>query len=44
MFSTENSNSIAQNEINFQVELANKTDNRPVSYKHPEGRISAQII
>ena len=24
---------IAQNEINVQVELANKTDNRTVSYK-----------
>ena len=28
---------IAQNEINVQVELANKTDNRTVSYKKQEG-------
>ena len=25
---------IAQNEVNVQGELANKTDNRAVSYKH----------
>ena len=28
---------IAQNEINVHVELANKTDNRMVSYKKQEG-------
>ena len=34
---------IAQNEINAQEELANKTDNRTVSYKHRTGRILVQI-
>ena len=29
---------IAQNEVNMQGELANKTDNRTVSYKHRTGR------
>ena len=30
---------IVQNKINVQGELANKTDNHTVSYKHPTGRI-----
>ena len=30
---------IVQNEINMQGELANKTYNRTVSYKHRTGRI-----
>ena len=34
---------IAQNEINVQGELANKTDNRTASYKHCTGRILVQI-
>ena len=34
---------IAQNEIEVQGELANKIDNRTVSYKHHTGRISVQI-
>ena len=34
---------IAQNEIKVQGELANKTDDRTVSYKHHTGRISVQI-
>ena len=34
---------IAQNEINVQGELANKTDNRAVSYKHRTGRTLVQI-
>ena len=34
---------IAQNEINVQGELANKTDHRTVSYKHRTGRILVQI-
>ena len=34
---------IAQNEVNVQGELANKTDNRTVSYKHPGGRTLLQI-
>ena len=34
---------IAQNEINVQGELANKTDNRTVSYKHRTERTLAQI-
>ena len=34
---------IAQNEINAHGELANKTDNRTVSYKHRTGRILVQI-
>ena len=29
---------IAQNEVNVQGELANKTDNRTISYKHRTGR------
>ena len=29
---------IAQNEVNMQGELANKTDNRTLSYKHRTGR------
>ena len=33
----------AQNEINEQGELANKTDNRTVSYKPLTGRILEQI-
>ena len=33
----------AQNEINVQWELANKTDNRKVSYKHRTGRILVQV-
>ena len=35
---------IVQNEIKVQGELANKTDNRTVTYKHHTGRISEQII
>ena len=34
---------IAQNEVKVQGELANKTDNRTVSYKHRAGMILAQI-
>ena len=34
---------IAQNELNVYGKLANKTDNRTVSYKHHTGRISVQI-
>ena len=34
---------IAQNEINVQRELANKTDNRTVPYKYRTGRILVQI-
>ena len=34
---------IAQNEKKVQGELANKTDNRIVSYKHITRRILAQI-
>ena len=34
---------IAQNEIKVQEELANKTDDRTLSYKHHTGRISVQI-
>ena len=34
---------IAQNEINVHGELASKTDNRTVSYKHCTGRILVQI-
>ena len=34
---------IAQNEIKVQGELANKTDDRTLSYKHHTGRISVQI-
>ena len=34
---------IAQNEVNVQGELANKTDNRTVSYKHRTGTILVQI-
>ena len=34
---------IAQNEINVQGELASKTYNRIVSYKHRTGRILVQI-
>ena len=30
---------IEQHEVNVQGELANKTDNRIVSYKHRTGRI-----
>ena len=33
---------IAQNEINVQEELANKTDNCTVSYKHCTGWILVQ--
>ena len=29
---------IAQNELNVQGELAHKTNNRTVPYKHPGGR------
>ena len=35
---------IVQNKIKVQGELANKTDNRTVTYKHHTGRISKQII
>ena len=34
---------IAQNEVNVQGELANKTDNRTVSYKHRTRRTLVQI-
>ena len=34
---------ITQNEINLQGELANKIDNRKVSYKHCPGKILVQI-
>ena len=34
---------IAQNEVNKQGELANKTDNRTVPYKHRTGRTLVQI-
>ena len=34
---------IAQNGVNEQRELANKTDNRTVSLKHRRGRTSVQI-
>ena len=34
---------IAHNEINMQGELANKTDNHTVSFKHCTGRILVQI-
>ena len=34
---------IAQNEVNVQGELANKTDNRTVSYKHRTVRTLVQI-
>ena len=34
---------IAQNEVNMQGELANKTDNRTISYKHRTGRTLVQI-
>ena len=34
---------IVQNEVNVQGELANKTDNRTVSYKHRTGRTLVQI-
>ena len=34
---------IAENEINVQGELADKTDNRTASYKHRTGRILVQI-
>ena len=34
---------IAQNEIKVQGKLANKTDDRTLSYKHHTGRISVQI-
>ena len=34
---------IAQNEINVQGGLANKTDNRTVSYKHRTGRTIVEI-
>ena len=34
---------IAQNEVNAQGVLANKTDNRTVSYKHRTGKTLAQI-
>ena len=29
---------IVHNEVNVQVELANKPDDRTASYKHPTGR------
>ena len=29
---------IAQNDVNVQAELANKTDNRTVAYKHRAAR------
>ena len=34
---------IAQNEVNVKGELANKTDNRTVSYKHREGKILIRV-
>ena len=34
---------IAQNEVNMQGELENKTDNRVVSYTHRTGRTFLQI-
>ena len=34
---------IAQNEVNVQWELAHKTDNPTVSYKHPRKRALVQI-
>ena len=34
---------IVQNEVKVQVELANKTDNHTVSYKHCTGRTLVQI-
>ena len=34
---------IAQNEVNVQGELENKTDNRSVLYKHLAGRTLVQI-
>ena len=34
---------IAQNEINVQEELTDKTDNRTVPYKHSTARILVQI-
>ena len=34
---------IVQNEITSREGLANKTDNRTVSYKHRTGRILVQI-
>ena len=34
---------VVQNEINVQEELANKTDNRMVSYKHRAGRSLVQF-
>ena len=34
---------IAQNKVNMQEELASKTDNRTVSYKHRTGRTLVQI-
>ena len=34
---------IAQNKLNVQGELANKTDNRAVSHKHRTGRVLVQI-
>ena len=34
---------IAQNEVNVQAELANKIDNRTVSYRHRTGRSLVQI-
>ena len=34
---------IAQNKVKVQEELANKTDNRTVPYKHCAGKILVQI-
>ena len=34
---------IAQNEMNVQGKLANKSDNRTVSYKHRTERILVQV-
>ena len=34
---------IAQNEVNVKRELANKSDDRTVSYKHHTGRTLVQI-
>ena len=34
---------IVHNEVNVQVELANKPDDRTASYKHPTGRTFVQI-
>ena len=35
---------IAQNEVDVQAELVNKTDNHTVSYKRGTGRVLVQIM